>query len=96
MKFLITESKMMEVLQKFVNTIKYDEVCEFLVNPEPDENNDIWIYAVISEDWYLYEEGHTSMNKVAWVNKIRREVRELVEQFTGLKVRVGSYVKKCR
>ena len=95
MKILITESHLLEILQKFVNKIKYDEVCKFVVDPELDENNDIWINAIISEDWYLYEEGPTSMNKVAWVNKIRREVREQVEQFTGFKVRVGSYVKKC-
>lgn len=95
MKYIIQESKIFDVLQTFVNSINYDEVCKFWVDPERDENGDIWINAVISEDWYLYEDGPQSMNKVAWVNKIRREVREQIKSFTGIDVRVGSYVKKC-
>ena len=96
MKYIIQESKIFDVLQIFVNSIKYDEVCEFIVDPEPEKDGDFWIYAVISEDWYLYEDGPQSMNKVAWVNKIRREVREQIKSFTDIDVRVGSYVKKCR
>lgn len=94
---------MLKALQIFINTIKYDGVCEFLVDPESDESDSIWhpsnvtwIYAIISEDWYLYEEGPQSMNKVAWVNKIKREVREQIKNFMGIDVRVGSYVKKCK
>lgn len=96
MKFIITESKLTEVLQKFVNRINYDEVCEFIVDYEKDADEDIWIYVVISEDWYLYEDNNQSINKVAIVNKIRREVREEIKNFFGIDVRVGSYVKKCR
>lgn len=95
MKFIITESKLTEVLQKFVNRINYDEVCEFIVDHEKDSDEDIWIYAVISEDWLLYEDNNQSINKVAIVNKIRREVREEIKNFFDLDVRVVSYVKKC-
>lgn len=95
MKIIIGESKLFDVLQTFVNSINYDEICEFIVDPERDENGDIWIYAVISEDWWFYEDNIQSINKVFQVNKIRREVREQIKSFTGIDVRVGSYVKKC-
>lgn len=95
MKIIIGESKLFDVLQTFVNSINYDEVCEFIVDPERDKNGDIWIYAVISQDWWYYEDNIQSMNKVFQVNKIRREVREQIKSFTGIDVRVGSYVKKC-
>lgn len=95
MKIIIGESKLFDVLQTFVNSINYDEVCEFIVDPERDENGDIWINAVISEYWWYYEDNIQSMNKVFQVNKIRREVREQIKSFTSIDVRVGSYVKKC-
>lgn len=95
MKIIIGESKLFDVLQTFVNSINYDEICEFIVDPERDENGDIWIYAVISEDWWFYEDNIQSINKVFQVNKIRREVREQIKSFTSIDVRVGSYVKKC-
>lgn len=100
MKFIITESRLTEILQKFVDKLKYDEVCEFIVDPEPDENNDIWVYAVISEDWYFSEGDYTTRNVVAVstavVNNIRKEVREMISKVIGLNVRVISYVKKCK
>lgn len=95
MKFIINESKLLSVIRGFLNSLSYDEVCEIWVDTEPDESGDIWIYVVISEDWYLYEDGSINMNKVAMVNKIRREVRDGVKKFMGIDVRVGSYVQKC-
>ena len=96
MKFIITESKLTEILQKFVDRIKYDEVCKFIVDYEQEADDEVWIYAIISENWYLYEKNHQPMNKVAIVNKIRREVREEIKNFFGIDVRVESYVNKCK
>jgi ABC-type microcin C transport system permease subunit YejE len=96
MKIIIQESQISNALQTFVNSIKYDEVCEFLVDTEFDKYTDIWVHAIISEDWYLYADSPQSMNKVAWVNKIRRETRDSIKNFMGIDVRVGSYVRKCK
>jgi hypothetical protein len=95
MKFIINESKLLSVIRGFVNSLSYDEVCEIWVDTEPGESGDIWIYVVISEDWYLYEDGPINKNKVAMVNKIKREVRVGVKKFMGIDVIVGSYVQKC-
>jgi hypothetical protein len=96
MKYVITESRLIQVLEQFVDSLTYDGVCYFFVDPEPDDYDNIWVFAIISEDWYFPDSFATTRQKVAMVNKIKREVRETINTFMGLKnIRVGSFVRKC-
>lgn len=97
MKIIITESKILDILQKFLNSFDYhgDEICEILIDPEPDASDSIWVYVVISQDWFLYGEGSQNI-KEAWVGKIKLDILKKVNDFMGFNIRVGSYVKKCR
>jgi TATA-binding protein-associated factor Taf7 len=97
MKLIITESKMMNVLETFLNKnfSNYDEICRIVVDPESLADAEIiWVYMVISEDWYYYD-GLTTPNKTHRVNQLRQEVKKLVIDLFNREVSVGVYVKEC-
>jgi hypothetical protein len=96
MKIIITESKMMNVLETFLNKnfSDYDEICQFIIDPDYEGDEPIWVYMVISKDWYYYGNPNES-NKTHIINQLKREVRVSVKLFMNIDIFVGVYVREC-
>ena len=95
MKLIITESKMMNVLETFLNKYfsDYDEICQFIIDPDFEDDEPIWVYMVISKDWYYYESSDEY--KTHRVHQLKRKAIEYVKLFMNIDIYVGTYVREC-
>lgn len=95
MKLIITESKMMNVLETFLNKYfsDYDEICQFFIDPDFEDDEPIWVYIVVSKDWYYYESSEA--NKTHRINQLKRKAIEYVKLFMNIDIYVGTYVREC-
>lgn len=93
MKYFINENQINNFILNTVNNMGYDHmICEFRIDEEMDENNYTWIYAVISEEWLLDTNRNRALNEIG---KMVDTIQKLFLNDYALKVRVGTYVKKC-
>jgi hypothetical protein len=95
-KVLLKENQMLDAIEYYVknsNTYK-DELCDIYVDKD-DDDDDIWVYIVISEDWYFGEYMATNRERTKEVNKIKNEIKNLIKNVFDISINVGSYVKKC-
>ena len=86
-------------LEKFTSKLNYPEVCKIVVDWVLDENDEIWVTAIISQDWYFEIKPEISgvlpENKVGRVAAIKKDIAKKIESILGITVTVGSYVTKC-
>jgi hypothetical protein len=96
MKIIITESKMMNVLETFLNKYfsDYDEICQFIIDPDYEDDEPIWVYMVISKDWYYYDDSNET-NKTHKINQLKRKIIEHVKLYMNIDIYVGTYVREC-
>lgn len=94
MKYLINENQINNFIINTVNDMGYNHmICEFRIDDEIDEADNTWIYAVISEEWLLDTNRNTA---VIEIQKMVNKIQKLFLNDYGLKVKVGTYIKKCK
>jgi hypothetical protein len=90
----MTHAESIRIVEEFLSNIKVPGVCGFWVDHEQDEIDDrIGIYIYIDKD---YLKNHEEQNKGYISSKIRTEIRLMIENYTNIKVYVGSVAKDCR
>lgn len=94
MKVIITENQFQKVLKKYLDLIKKNyegKICRLEVDSS-EEDNEIWINVVISQNWIDGNE------ETIWyeVNKLKKSIKnELNLMFTGKEIEIFSYVGNC-
>lgn len=94
MNFLITENKLHKLLLSQIQDLKSEAVCDFFVEPEMDENEEMWIVIKISEEWALKNRNNGGL-LIKTIDKLVNDIKRRILNTFGLNVRVASYVTYC-
>jgi hypothetical protein len=81
--------KTVKLLEKFISTLDFDNVCETWVDEEPDEDGKYWVYMVLDKGWY----GLTNPDFI--VRRMKQGLKNEIKKFLGLDVEVGITFKDC-
>lgn len=92
MKFIISENRLKGVLEKFLQTVDFEEICAFFVM---DENDELQVYLVISEDWYFGDGQVVITGRTEEVRRLKQRVKEMIRKMFGIEVGIYSMVRKC-
>lgn len=90
-----SNDRIVNVLETFLNKYfyDYDEICQFIIDPDFEDDEPIWVYMVISKDWYYYESSE--VNKTHRLHQLKRKAIEYVKLYMNIDIYVGTYVREC-
>jgi hypothetical protein len=86
MKYILSENKMVGVLQSYLDKRHHDWICEYIVKSDED------IHMIISRDVYEKNSPYFSAMKIK-VIEIR--LKNEIKNFFGLDVKIISHVEYC-
>lgn len=93
MKIVINEQQTKLLGDTIMNLImkKYgDIVCLVDFDPEPDDDGKFWVNLYFKEDWY------DSLTNAVRVVRIKSgEIRQYINEFMSIDIRVGISLKNC-
>lgn len=89
-----SNDRIVNVLETFLNKYfyDYDEICQFIIDPDYEDDEPIWVYMVISKDWYYYDDSNET-NKIDKINQLKRKVIEYVKLYMNIDIYVGTKTK---
>lgn len=92
MKYIITEEqfdRIKKLLVKFIETMSIPDVCGFWVDDETEEDGTPWIYFILDSS------AINGTHQILILNKIKKNIKDEIENMFGIRVMVSIIVKNC-
>ena len=85
-----------QLLDEFLEDLEFDGICGFWSDLPFDDDEvsvvdqPISVYIIIDKEWLDFQPTPTRA-----VNSLKSNINKIIQDFLGIEVYVGSYVKNC-